>query len=160
MQRPGFYRKRMEVKVAVFLYVFCALALPCNGQKDAYNFVAQLREEWPFPELPYAYDALEPHLDEATMRVHHQGHLKAYTAGMNKAMRAWADLVRTLSASLPLPPYSLSLPLDAGAQAGAFCTRARARLHRRRALFTSASSSQQWRRLSEPYSLFPHHVSQ
>lgn len=100
----------MAVKAAVFLYILYAVALPCNGQKDAYKFVAQLREEWPFPELPYAYDALEPHIDEATMRVHHQGHLKAYTAGMNKALRAWADLVRT-PCQPPFSPHSLSLPI-------------------------------------------------
>ena len=26
------------------------------------------------PDLPYSYDALEPHIDEATMRVHHAKH--------------------------------------------------------------------------------------
>ncbi|OOE36450.1 superoxide dismutase [Salinivibrio kushneri] len=31
-----------------------------------------------FPDLPYAYDALEPHIDEATMRIHHQRHHKTY----------------------------------------------------------------------------------
>ncbi len=31
-----------------------------------------------FPELPYAYDALEPYIDEETMHVHHDKHHKAY----------------------------------------------------------------------------------
>ncbi|OOE83060.1 superoxide dismutase [Salinivibrio sp. PR6] len=31
-----------------------------------------------FPDLPYAYDALAPHIDEATMRIHHQRHHKTY----------------------------------------------------------------------------------
>lgn len=33
---------------------------------------------YPFslPELPYAYDALEPYIDEETMRCHHDRHLK------------------------------------------------------------------------------------
>ena len=30
------------------------------------------------PDLPYDYDALEPHIDEATMRVHHDKHHQAY----------------------------------------------------------------------------------
>lgn len=39
-----------------------------------------------FPELPYAYDALEPHIDRMTMEIHHTRHHKAYfdkfTAGI------------------------------------------------------------------------------
>lgn len=37
------------------------------------------------PPLPYAYDALEPHLDEQTMKLHHDIHHKAYVDGLNKA---------------------------------------------------------------------------
>ena len=38
------------------------------------------------PDLPYAYDALEPHIDEATMRVHHDKHHQAYVTNANKLM--------------------------------------------------------------------------
>jgi Fe-Mn family superoxide dismutase len=38
------------------------------------------------PELPYKYDALEPYIDEATMRVHHLGHHQGYTNGLNAAI--------------------------------------------------------------------------
>jgi len=37
------------------------------------------------PPLPYAYNALEPHIDEATMKLHHDIHHKAYVDGLNKA---------------------------------------------------------------------------
>ena len=37
------------------------------------------------PPLPYDYDALEPHIDEATMRLHHDKHHAAYVAGLNNA---------------------------------------------------------------------------
>ncbi|HSR67696.1 MAG TPA: superoxide dismutase [Acidobacteriota bacterium] len=37
------------------------------------------------PPLPYAYDALEPHIDEATMRLHHDIHHKGYVTGLNNA---------------------------------------------------------------------------
>lgn len=37
------------------------------------------------PPLPYAYNALEPHIDEKTMRLHHDKHHKAYVDGLNKA---------------------------------------------------------------------------
>jgi Fe-Mn family superoxide dismutase len=37
------------------------------------------------PPLPYEYAALEPHIDEQTMRLHHDLHHKAYVDGLNKA---------------------------------------------------------------------------
>ncbi|MGH9543409.1 MAG: superoxide dismutase [Terriglobales bacterium] len=38
------------------------------------------------PPLPYAYNALEPHIDEQTMRLHHDKHHGAYVANLNKAL--------------------------------------------------------------------------
>ncbi len=38
------------------------------------------------PALPYAYDALEPHIDEATMRLHHDKHHQAYVDKANGAL--------------------------------------------------------------------------
>lgn len=38
------------------------------------------------PPLPYAYNALEPHLDEQTMRLHHDKHHQSYVDGANKAL--------------------------------------------------------------------------
>ena len=45
------------------------------------------------PDLPYGYDALEPHIDEQTMRVHHDKHHQAYVDNANKALEGteWAD---------------------------------------------------------------------
>ena len=37
------------------------------------------------PPLPYAYDALEPHIDEQTMRLHHDVHHAGYVKGLNTA---------------------------------------------------------------------------
>lgn len=37
------------------------------------------------PSLRYAYDALEPHLDEQTLKIHHDLHHKSYVDGLNKA---------------------------------------------------------------------------
>ena len=46
------------------------------------------------PDLPYGYDALEPHIDEATMKVHHDKHHQAYVDKANAALEGteWADL--------------------------------------------------------------------
>ena len=38
------------------------------------------------PDLPYAHDALEPHVDKKTMEVHHGQHHKAYVTNLNKAI--------------------------------------------------------------------------
>src|ERR671933_1562330 len=38
------------------------------------------------PDLPYDYAALEPHVDEATMRVHHDKHHQAYVDKVNAAL--------------------------------------------------------------------------
>ena len=45
------------------------------------------------PDLPYGYDALEPHIDEATMKVHHDKHHQAYVDKANAALEGteWAD---------------------------------------------------------------------
>ena len=45
------------------------------------------------PDLPYAYDALEPHIDEQTMRIHHDKHHQAYVDKVNAALEGteWAD---------------------------------------------------------------------
>ncbi len=44
------------------------------------------------PPLPYAYNALEPHIDETTMRIHHDKHHGAYVTNLNAAVEKHADL--------------------------------------------------------------------
>lgn len=43
------------------------------------------------PELPYPYNALEPHIDEETMKVHHDKHHKAYTDKLNAALEKYPE---------------------------------------------------------------------
>ena len=38
------------------------------------------------PQLPYAYDALEPHIDEQTMHLHHEKHHNTYVTNLNTAL--------------------------------------------------------------------------
>ena len=44
------------------------------------------------PQLPYASDALEPHIDKMTMEIHHGKHHNAYVANLNKALESAPDL--------------------------------------------------------------------
>ncbi|MGH2485091.1 MAG: superoxide dismutase [Ktedonobacterales bacterium] len=43
------------------------------------------------PPLPYDYNALEPHIDEQTMRLHHDKHHQAYVDNVNKALQGQAQ---------------------------------------------------------------------
>ncbi len=44
------------------------------------------------PDLPYAHDALEPHIDARTMEIHHGKHHAAYVANLNNALEGHDDL--------------------------------------------------------------------
>ena len=61
------------------------------------------------PDLPYAFDALEPHIDAQTMEIHHDKHHAAYVTNGNKAIEGteWADKsaeeILTSQAALAVP---------------------------------------------------------
>jgi Fe-Mn family superoxide dismutase len=62
------------------------------------------------PPLPYDYAALEPHIDEQTMRLHHDKHHQAYVDNANKALEGteWADRpVEEVLQSLELLPEEI-----------------------------------------------------
>ncbi|MBI2300609.1 MAG: superoxide dismutase [Armatimonadetes bacterium] len=69
-----------------------ALGLHATGAGAADNPHAGLMAfkdgQYVLPPLPYDYKALEPHIDEQTMRLHHDKHHAAYVAGLNKALAA------------------------------------------------------------------------
>lgn len=60
------------------------------------------------PQLPYAHDALEPHIDAQTMQIHHGKHHQAYVDNLNKAIaggehenKSLEDLIRSAGAISP-----------------------------------------------------------
>lgn len=62
------------------------------------------------PALPYAYDALEPHIDTQTMQIHHTKHHQTYITNLNAAIQGtpYADLpVDTLVARIDTLPEAL-----------------------------------------------------
>jgi Fe-Mn family superoxide dismutase len=48
------------------------------------------------PELPYAHDALEPHIDEKTMKIHHGKHHQGYTDKLNAAIEGTDNEGKTI----------------------------------------------------------------
>ena len=68
-----------------------------------------LRQTYPFslPDLPYAYGALEPHIDEQTLRIHHREHHASYVKKLNEALAAEPSLHRLTLAELLRDPNPL-----------------------------------------------------
>ena len=46
------------------------------------------------PKLPYAYNALEPHIDARTMEIHYTKHHQAYVTNLNNALKDHAELAK------------------------------------------------------------------
>ncbi|MFK2824373.1 superoxide dismutase SodA [Bacillus sp. B190/17] len=63
------------------------------------------------PELPYAYDALEPHIDKETMNIHHTKHHNTYVTNLNNALAGQDELasksVEEVIANLDAVPESV-----------------------------------------------------
>ncbi len=64
------------------------LAQPTPGPTPA----AAVTGPFTLPPLPYAFDALEPHIDALTMQIHHDKHHAAYVANLNKAVADFPEL--------------------------------------------------------------------
>ncbi|CAM3951375.1 superoxide dismutase SodA [Lederbergia lenta] len=63
------------------------------------------------PQLPYGYDALEPHIDKETMNIHHTKHHNTYVTNLNKALEGNSELasksVEELISDLDSVPESI-----------------------------------------------------
>ena len=59
------------------------------------------------PALPYAHEALEPHIDARTMALHHDKHHASYVAALNTALQAFPDLRERSAPWLLLNPGKL-----------------------------------------------------
>lgn len=59
--------------------------------------------KYTLPDLPYGYDALEPHIDAMTMEIHHLKHHQAYVTNLNKALESSDATVLSPSVLGPSP---------------------------------------------------------
>lgn len=67
------------------------LAPAITGAKTGFFTHPPVRGDHQLPDLPYAYDALEPHVDAKTMRLHHQKHHGGALRGLNRTAKALAE---------------------------------------------------------------------
>jgi Fe-Mn family superoxide dismutase len=102
--------RRHALKATVIATAACATrsaVLPAHGQ--AAPAPSAPPAAGPFklpPQLPYAFGALEPHIDTRTMEIHYLGHHSAYVANLNKAVAEYPamgkigieDLLKDLNA--------------------------------------------------------------
>jgi Fe-Mn family superoxide dismutase len=61
------------------------MSLP-SSQFSAPPEAAQQHYPFALADLPFAYDALEPHSDQKTLQVHHRGHHATYVKKLNEAL--------------------------------------------------------------------------
>ncbi len=82
------------------------LLAPSSASAQAAAATAAPTGPHKLPKLPYAYDALEPHIDAQTMEIHHAKHHQGYVDKLNAALAGHPDLAK-------LPAEELIKKLDA-----------------------------------------------
>jgi superoxide dismutase, Fe-Mn family len=70
-----------------------------------------IKQPFVLPELGYAYDALEPHIDKPTMEIHHSKHHAAYIKNANKALEGRAELQAMTAEEILVNLPSVAEPL-------------------------------------------------
>ena len=75
------------------------------AQRGSYRDLVVPASVLEFPSLPYSYTGLTPHIDSATLQVHHQGHHKAYCDKTNAALEEWrAQVSEWMCMHMPVIP--------------------------------------------------------
>lgn len=71
------------------------------------SFASPVADSFSLPALPYAFDALEPHIDRLTMEIHHDRHHKAYVDNLNKALPGTSKSLEDILASVSSQPVAV-----------------------------------------------------
>ena len=71
------------------------------------SFASPVADSFSLPSLPYAFDALEPHIDRLTMEIHHDRHHKAYVDNLNKALPGTTKTLEEILAMVSTQPVAV-----------------------------------------------------
>ena len=86
-----------------------------NQSRRTFQQIPRRPMAFELPDLPYDYDALEPHIDAQTMRIHHDKHHAGYTRKLNNALEGYDDLqersIEELLAGLDTLPTDVQTPV-------------------------------------------------
>ena len=91
--------KRSEFLKQSLVLAGASVALP--------SFAAPVADAFSLPALPYAFDALEPHIDRLTMEIHHDRHHKAYVDNLNKALPGTTKTLEEILATVSTQPVAV-----------------------------------------------------
>ena len=86
--------RRDALKTTVLATTACLAAPAVNPLNAQTSSAAPATGPFKLPALPYAYDALEPHIDARTMEIHHDKHHAAYVTNLNKAVADAPELAQ------------------------------------------------------------------
>lgn len=79
-------RDFLKKGAALTIGAIAATAISSTAMAAVDELATLGHEHFTLPALPYAFDALEPHIDKQTMEIHHGKHHKAYVDNLNKAL--------------------------------------------------------------------------
>lgn len=79
----------------IFVAIAISAVLPTYSAEDSKNDATAVKKPHELPALPYAYNALEPYYDEATVRLHHDIHHAGYVKGLNTAEEKLDTMLKT-----------------------------------------------------------------
>lgn len=83
-------------------------ALEAGNNTEAAHVLAPAKFKFSLPQLPYAYDALEPWIDKRTMEIHYTKHHQAYVDNLNKALdKKNEEQPGASGLTIPMPPGML-----------------------------------------------------
>jgi Fe-Mn family superoxide dismutase len=90
--------RRQALKTTALASAVCATATTLRTasaqSSTAAAPAAGVTGPFTLPPLPYAFDALEPHIDALTMQIHHDKHHAAYVTNLNKAVAEFPELAK------------------------------------------------------------------
>lgn len=96
--------RRHALKTTALAATATAIIPQAIAQTEEMTLLTTKGFPYTLPPLPYAFDALEPHIDAKTMEIHHDRHHKAYVDNLNKAVadsdtgkKSVEDLVKDLN---------------------------------------------------------------